>query len=131
MKKAIRMWIARDGGLYDEDTNRIKTGELHLFYDTPLPSIDTETRAVKFEGARCIGTIPSYMYPWIEDGFCYEISDDKANYRKELQNFSRKVIETLKSCRDNWPYFQTIAEEKMNNNIEDLIKLAENNLKQL
>lgn len=70
----IRMWIARDEGIYDDDYELLEKGKLHLFYDTPLVHNDQETNTLKFDCARCIGEIPSYMYPWIEEGDCYELT---------------------------------------------------------
>lgn len=74
MKKKIRMWIARDEGIYDDDYELVEKGKLHLFYDTPLVHRDTETNILKFDCARCIGEIPNYMYPWIKEGDCYELN---------------------------------------------------------
>lgn len=68
------MWIARDEGIYDDDYEVLEEGKLHLFYDTPLVHEDLDTRTLKFTGARCIGEIPSYMYPWIKEGDCYELN---------------------------------------------------------
>ena len=73
-EKLGTMYIARDEGIcYDED-ERKSQGKLHLFYDTPLIHQDPQTNTRKFDCARCIAEIPSYMYPEIKDGDCYEIS---------------------------------------------------------
>ena len=73
-KQIGTMYIARDEGIcYDED-ERKSQGKLHLFYDTPLINIDPKTNTRKFDCARCIAEIPSYMYPKIKEGDCYEIS---------------------------------------------------------
>ena len=68
------MYIARDEGVcYDEDKYKSQ-GKLHLFYDTPLIHKEPKTNTLKFDCARCIAEIPSYMYPDIKEGDCYEIS---------------------------------------------------------
>ena len=73
-KQIGTMYIARDEGVcYDEDKYKSQ-GKLHLFYDTPLIRRDPQTNTRKFDCARCIAEIPSYMYPEIKDGDCYEIS---------------------------------------------------------
>ena len=73
-KQIGTIYIARDEGIcYDED-ERKSQGKLHLFYDTPLINIDPKTNTRKFDCARCIAEIPSYTYPEIKDGDCYEIS---------------------------------------------------------
>ena len=72
-KEIGTIYIARDEGIcYDED-ERKSQGNLHLFYDTPLIHRDPQTNTLKFDCARCIAEIPSYMYPDIEEGDCYEI----------------------------------------------------------
>lgn len=73
-KQIGTMYIARDEGVcYDEDKYKSQ-GKLHLFYDKPLIHKDLQTNTRKFDCARCIAEIPSYMYPEIKDGDCYEIS---------------------------------------------------------
>ena len=73
-KQIGTIYIARDEGIcYDED-ERKSQGKLHLFYDTPLINKNPQTNTWKFDCARCIAEIPSYMYPEIKDGDCYEIS---------------------------------------------------------
>ena len=73
-KQIGTMYIARDEGIcYDED-ERKSQGKLHLFYDTPLINKNPQTNTWKFDCARCIAEIPSYMYPDIKEGDCYEIS---------------------------------------------------------
>ena len=73
-KQIGTMYIARDEGIcYDEDEHKSQ-GQLHLFYDTPLIDKDPQTNTLKFDCARCIAEIPSYMYPDIKEGDCYEIS---------------------------------------------------------
>ena len=73
-KQIGTMYIARDEGVcYDEDKYKSQ-GKLHLFYDTPLIRRVPQTNTWKFDCARCIAEIPSYMYPEIKDGDCYEIS---------------------------------------------------------
>lgn len=80
-KKKIKMWIARDEGLYDDDYEIMEKGKLHLFYDPPLVHEDLDTRTLKFDGARCIGEVPSYMYPFIEEGECYELGETLVHYK--------------------------------------------------
>ena len=73
-KQVGAIYIARDEGVwYDEDDHKTQ-GKLHLFYDTPLIHRDAQTNTLKFDCARCIAEIPSYMYPDINEGDCYEIS---------------------------------------------------------
>ena len=74
-KQIGTMYIARDEGVcYDEDEDDHKSqGKLHLFYDKPLIHRVPQTNTRKFDCARCIAEIPSYMYPEIKDGDCYEI----------------------------------------------------------
>lgn len=73
-KQIGTMYIARDEGVcYDEDEHKTQ-GNLHLFYDTPLIHKDSQTNTLKFDCARCVAEIPSYMYPEIKEGDCYEIS---------------------------------------------------------
>lgn len=88
----IRMWIARDEGLYNEDYEILENGKLHLFYDTPLVHKDNDTNLLKFDCSRCIGEIPSYMYPWIEEGDCYELSFNIQYYKnfKKYANDNNK-----------------------------------------
>ena len=72
-KQIGTIYIARDEGVcYDDE--RKSQGKLHLFYDTPLIDKDPQTNTLKFGCARCIAEIPSYMYPEIKEGDCYEIS---------------------------------------------------------
>lgn len=71
--KKIRMWIARDEGIYNDDFEVLEKGKLHLFYDTPLVKKNSDTNTLKFDCSRCIGEIPSYMYPWVKEGDCYEL----------------------------------------------------------
>ena len=68
------IYIARDEGVCYDEGERKSQGNLHLFYDTPLINIDSQTNTRKFDCARCIAEIPSYMYPDIKEGECYEIS---------------------------------------------------------
>ena len=73
-KQIGTIYIARDEGIcYDEDDYKSQ-GKLHLFYDTPLIHKEPKTNTWKFDCARCIAEIPSYMYLEIKDGDCYEIS---------------------------------------------------------
>lgn len=132
----IRMWIARDEGIYeDEMDDEPQVGKLHLFYDTPLWHRDSETNTFKFDCARCIGEIPSYMYPWIEEGCCYEISGNKTTYKKELQKISKEVVCVLKTKLlrgyeyKDWNGFYNGNGEDMSSDIENLVKMAENNLR--
>lgn len=67
------MWIARDEGIYDEDYEVLEKGKLHLFYDKPIIEMDDNTNTWKFGSARCIGEVPSYMYPSIQERDCYEL----------------------------------------------------------
>lgn len=79
----VRMWIARDNGEYIDDVKQV--GDIHLFYDTPMKVKDEKTGRWIFSCSRMICKLPSYMYPWIEDGHCYELSDIKeyiAQYSK-------------------------------------------------
>lgn len=70
----IRMWIARDEGIYEEpDDRKPQKGKLHLFYDTPIIERDHDTNTMKWGYARCIGEIPSHMYPFIEECTRHEI----------------------------------------------------------
>ena len=83
-KQIGTIYIARDDGIcYDEDERKTQ-GKLHLFYDTPLIDKDPQTNTLKFDCARCIAEIPSYMYPEIKEGDCYEISIimDKCRYKE-------------------------------------------------
>ena len=73
-KQIGTIYIARDEGIcYDED-ERKSQGNLHLFYDTPLIHRDPQTNTLKFDCGRYITEIPSYMYPDIKEGDCYEIN---------------------------------------------------------
>ena len=83
-KQIGTIYIARDEGIcYDEDEHKTQ-GKLHLFYDTPLIDKDPQTNTLKFDCARCIAEIPSYIYPDIKEGDCYEISIimDKCRYKE-------------------------------------------------
>lgn len=42
----MKLYIARDEGIYDDDYNYVKPGKLHLFYDTPVPYYDDETKSI-------------------------------------------------------------------------------------
>ena len=82
-KQVGAIYIARDEGVwYDEDDHKTQ-GKLHLFYDTPLIHRDPQTNTLKFDCGRCLAEIPSYMYPDIKEGDCYEISitTDKCRYK--------------------------------------------------
>ena len=68
------IYIARDEGVCYDEGERKSQGNLHLFYDTPLINIDSQTNTRKFDCARCIAEISRYMYPDIKEGNCYEIS---------------------------------------------------------
>lgn len=74
MEEELKLWVARDEGIYNDDYELVEKGKLHIFYDTPLIHRDTKTNTLKFDCARCIGEIPSYMFPWIGEGDCYEFS---------------------------------------------------------
>ena len=88
------MYIARDEGVrYDEDECKTQ-GKLHLFYDTPLIHRDSQTNTWKFDCARCIAEIPSYMYPDIKEGDCYEISISMDKCR------SKNFICQIENCYD-------------------------------
>ena len=88
------MYIARDEGVrYDEDDHKSQ-GKLHLFYGTPLIHRDSQTNTWKFDCARCIAEIPSYMYPDIKDGDCYEISISMDKCR------SKNFIYQIENCYD-------------------------------
>ena len=88
------MYIARDEGVrYDGDDHKSQ-GKLHLFYDTPLIRRDPQTNTWKFDCARCIAEIPSYMYPDIKEGDCYEISISMDKCR------SKNFICQIENCYD-------------------------------
>lgn len=70
MSKSFKLYIARDENPSDEDWDIRSPGKLHLFYDKPL------IQDGKFVCARQITEIPSYMYPNIKDGDCYEFDMD-------------------------------------------------------
>lgn len=73
-------YIARDGNSKDKGSNYTILGKLHLFYDIPVLIYDIETDTRKFENARIISELPSYMYLEIKGGECYELNFDK-NHR--------------------------------------------------
>ena len=73
-KQIGTIYIARDEGICYDEEERKSQGKLHLSYDTPLINIDPKTNTRKFDCARCIVEIPSYMYQEIKEGDCYEIS---------------------------------------------------------
>lgn len=138
----IKMWIARDEGIYNEDYELVEKGKLHLFYDKPLKHIDSQTNTTKFDCARCIGEIPSYMYPQIEECAYFEIrySDndlitEKDKYKKELEKLSKQVVQVLKvkslrGCEyKNWEGFCNGLGEDIGYDIEELIKMAEKHLR--
>ena len=81
-KQVGAIYIARDEGIWYHEDDHKTQGKLHLFYDTPLIHRDAQTNTLKFDCARCIAEIPSYMYPDIKEGDCYEISitTDKCRY---------------------------------------------------
>ena len=86
--KIIRMWLARDEGIYLDDMDDTpQVGKLHLFYDTPLVHTNSETKNLRFDCARIICEVPSYMYPDIEEGDCVELNNCGKKYR--YKNFSR------------------------------------------
>lgn len=74
MAKKVKLYIARDEGEYKREVDDEHNGQLHLFYDKPLTEFDPLTWKRKFGFARCICEVPSYMYPFIKDGQCYELS---------------------------------------------------------
>lgn len=80
----MKLYIARDEGIYDDDYNYVKPGKLHLFYDTPIPYYDDETKTHKFGTARVVAEIPTYMYPDVHEGECYEIHFDNNNIYKKI-----------------------------------------------
>ena len=53
------IYIARDEGVCYDEGERKSQGNLHLFYDTPLINIDSQTNTRKFDCARCIAEIPT------------------------------------------------------------------------
>ena len=91
-KQIGTIYIARDEVIYYDDYKRKGQGKLHIFYDTPLIHKDPKTNTYKFDCARCIAEIPSYMYPEIKDGDCYEISiiTDKCRY-KEFKSTNHRI----------------------------------------
>lgn len=79
-RSKIKLWIARDAGIYDEDYELVEKGKLHIFYDTPLVDKDPNDGHTIFTCSRCIGEIPSYMYPEIKEGDCYQFNSDYLFY---------------------------------------------------
>ena len=73
-KQIGTMYIARDEGICHDEGEHKSQGKLRLFYDTPLIDKDPQTNTWKFDCTRCVAEIPSYMYPEIKEGDCYEIS---------------------------------------------------------
>lgn len=68
-----KVWVARSRqteGEFDRDI----PGKLFMFYDGP-PKYNTQTH--KWEEARCLGEIPNYMFPKIEEGQCVEFTYNK------------------------------------------------------
>lgn len=63
-----KIWIARD-----EDK------VLHAFYDTP----EFDEHSYKWYHAREAFTIPTYMFPSIKTGQCYEITLDNCELYKD------------------------------------------------
>lgn len=61
-----KLWIARDVAKNDD-----QLGSLHIFYDMPL----WDYNEYKFVCSRCIGELPKYMYPEINDGEVYEFEN--------------------------------------------------------
>ena len=80
----MKLYIARDQSIteyrYLTDDDGIKIpGKLHVFYDTPeykyqegkvLDNNHTTSGYHYWTNARCMGEIPSYMYPGIGEGEC-------------------------------------------------------------
>lgn len=64
----MRIWIARNEGYY-EDELRV-TGELMVFYDTPILKYDSKKRRRCWTCARVMCQAPSYMFPEIEEEKC-------------------------------------------------------------
>lgn len=76
---AYKLYIARDDGEYaDEDYNYKTRGDLHIFYDTPHLNENG-----KWDLARKICDVPSYMYPEIKDGQCEVFTNTKEKSNKQ------------------------------------------------
>lgn len=73
-EKKIKLYIARDEGEYKREVEDEHEGKLHLFYDKPMWDFNPSTREGKFGFSRCICEVPSYMYPFIKDRQCFELS---------------------------------------------------------
>lgn len=83
--KEISLYIARDARIIDEDGILTDKGEIHLFYDKPLYNYDDVTNSWKYGHARCVGKVPSYMYPGLKSGQClkllgYIVNDENEKY---------------------------------------------------
>lgn len=73
-----KLWVAR-ARRTDEEFDHDIPGKLYVFYDTPIYNQLTHS----WEGARCIGELPNYMFPEIEEGICIQF-ENKKQMRKHL-----------------------------------------------
>lgn len=85
MNKNSKLYIARDEGIYDDDYNYVKPGKLQIFYDTPKIICNDITGTYRYGLARVVSEIPSYMYPDIQEGECYEITLDNSKLYHKIQ----------------------------------------------
>lgn len=79
MVKEYKLWVGRSPQT-NEEFDRDIPGKLHIFYDGP-PKYSTIEH--DWVGARCIGEIPSYMFPEIKEGMCIQFTYSK-NLRKHI-----------------------------------------------
>lgn len=77
-----KMYLARDENYFTEN-DVYMNGDLNLFYDKPRLEIDEHTRTRKWSYARKIATLPSYMYPDVQEMTCHIIKADEFMFKYE------------------------------------------------
>lgn len=76
MEKDYKIWLARDEAEYDKDFPN-KRGDIHLFYDMPQLVFDSKKWLFYWGNARKIATIPTYMFPELEEKSCVVFKEYK------------------------------------------------------
>lgn len=75
----MKLWVARNEGYEEEEVlhDRFKhvSGELFIFYDTPLLVYDSEKQRKIWTCSREMCEVPSYMFPGIKEGECVVFSN--------------------------------------------------------
>lgn len=79
----MRLWVARNEDIYDDESSRYTPDEVLICYDKPVLEYNSEEHRRVWCCARMMSSAPAYMFAdELKEAECIELNDDTVNNQK-------------------------------------------------